>query len=75
MHWTLVSILSLTTLHSRSVPLTLVFHFQDINAAIAAIKTKRTIEFVDWCPTGFKIGTLLIIKREIILTFDIIVFN
>ncbi|XP_023324877.1 tubulin alpha-2 chain [Eurytemora carolleeae] len=29
---------------------------KDINAAIAAIKTKRTIEFVDWCPTGFKIG-------------------
>ena len=24
--------------------------------AIATIKTKRTIQFVDWCPTGFKCG-------------------
>ena len=23
---------------------------------VAAIKTKRTIQFVDWCPTGFKLG-------------------
>ncbi|ROT78104.1 Tubulin alpha chain, partial [Penaeus vannamei] len=29
---------------------------QDVNAAIAGIKTKRTIQFVDWCPTGFKVG-------------------
>jgi tubulin alpha len=29
---------------------------QDVNAAIAAIKTKRSIQFVDWCPTGFKVG-------------------
>merc|ERR1712147_7388 len=28
----------------------------DVNAAIAQIKTKRTIQFVDWCPTGFKVG-------------------
>merc|ERR1719242_2408496 len=28
----------------------------DVNAAIATIKTKRTIQFVDWCPTGFKVG-------------------
>merc|ERR1712137_987885 len=26
---------------------------KDVNAAIATIKTKRTIQFVDWCPTGF----------------------
>ena len=30
--------------------------FQDVNNAIAAIKTKRSIQFVDWCPTGFKVG-------------------
>ena len=24
--------------------------------SIATIKTKRTIQFVDWCPTGFKVG-------------------
>mmetsp|Transcript_13800 Transcript_13800/g.19157 ORF Transcript_13800/g.19157 Transcript_13800/m.19157 type:complete len:451 (-) Transcript_13800:74-1426(-) len=29
---------------------------KDITAAIATIKTKRTIQFVDWCPTGFKCG-------------------
>lgn len=29
---------------------------KDVNAAIATIKTKRSIEFVDWCPTGFKVG-------------------
>ena len=29
---------------------------KDVNAAIANIRTKRTIQFVDWCPTGFKIG-------------------
>ncbi len=28
----------------------------DVTSAIAAIKTKRTIQFVDWCPTGFKVG-------------------
>ena len=28
---------------------------KDVNSAIAAIKTKRTIQFVDWCPTGFKV--------------------
>ncbi|KAI4535791.1 hypothetical protein MG293_014118 [Ovis ammon polii] len=28
----------------------------DVSAAIATIKTKRTIQFVDWCPTGFKVG-------------------
>ena len=30
---------------------------KDVNAAIAAIKTKRSIQFVDWCPTGFKVCT------------------
>jgi len=29
---------------------------KDVNASIAAIKTSKTIEFVDWCPTGFKVG-------------------
>ena len=30
---------------------------KDVNSAIATIKTKRTVQFVDWCPTGFKCGT------------------
>lgn len=29
---------------------------KDVNAAIAQTKSKRTIQFVDWCPTGFKVG-------------------
>ena len=32
---------------------------KDVNAAIATIKTKRTIQFVDWCPTGFKVSANL----------------
>jgi len=29
---------------------------KDVCASIATVKTKRTIQFVDWCPTGFKCG-------------------
>jgi len=29
---------------------------KDVNAAVATIKAKSTIQFVDWCPTGFKCG-------------------
>lgn len=29
---------------------------KDVSSAIQTIKTKRTIQFVDWCPTGFKCG-------------------
>lgn len=29
---------------------------KDVNSAIASIKTKKTIRFVDWVPTGFKCG-------------------
>ncbi|KAJ8955647.1 hypothetical protein NQ314_006865, partial [Rhamnusium bicolor] len=29
---------------------------KDVNAAIASIKSRRNIQFVDWCPTGFKVG-------------------
>ncbi|KAL7079185.1 hypothetical protein ACQ4LE_001086 [Meloidogyne hapla] len=28
---------------------------KDVNQAIATIKTNRS-QFVDWCPTGFKVG-------------------
>ena len=50
---------------SRHVGFDAVFNFvvsggdvvpKDVNAAVATIKTKRTIQFVDWCPTGFKCG-------------------
>ena len=29
---------------------------KDVNAAIASMKSNRQIQFVDWCPTGFKVG-------------------
>eukprot|EP00117_Sycon_ciliatum_P014245 scpid7208/ scgid14586/ Tubulin alpha-1C chain; Alpha-tubulin 3; Alpha-tubulin III; Tubulin alpha-3 chain &gt; Tubulin alpha-1C chain; Alpha-tubulin 6; Alpha-tubulin isotype M-alpha-6; Tubulin alpha-6 chain len=29
---------------------------KDVNQAIGMIKNKKTVQFVDWCPTGFKIG-------------------
>ncbi|KAI8376151.1 tubulin alpha-3 chain [Radiomyces spectabilis] len=29
---------------------------KDTNAAISNIKKKNTVQFVDWCPTGFKVG-------------------
>ncbi|CAG03899.1 unnamed protein product, partial [Tetraodon nigroviridis] len=29
---------------------------KDVNAAIASIKSRRSVQFVDWCPTGFKVG-------------------
>lgn len=40
---------------------------KDVNAAIASIKTKRTIQFVDWCPTGFKVIKLYSFNPLIIL--------
>merc|ERR1712048_694413 len=29
---------------------------RDVNAAISKIKSMQSIQFVDWCPTGFKVG-------------------
>lgn len=29
---------------------------KDVHSSLSVIKTKRTIQFVDWCPTGFKCG-------------------
>ncbi|KAK2879281.1 hypothetical protein FQN49_001027 [Arthroderma sp. PD_2] len=29
---------------------------KEVHSAVAAVRTKQTIHFVDWCPTGFKIG-------------------
>lgn len=28
----------------------------DVNVAIQNIKKQKSIKFVDWCPTGFKVG-------------------
>ena len=43
---------------------------KDVQAAVASIKTKRTIQFVDWCPTGFKVRHSLWITRRTNLPFD-----
>lgn len=29
---------------------------KDVNASIAQMKAKSSVRFVDWCPTGFKVG-------------------
>ena len=29
---------------------------KDVNAAIAQVKKSAKVEFVDWCPTGYKVG-------------------
>ena len=29
---------------------------KDVNDAISVVKSQRDISFVDWCPTGFKVG-------------------
>ncbi|XP_065566149.1 tubulin alpha-8 chain-like isoform X2 [Artemia franciscana] len=29
---------------------------KDVNSAIAQIKDMKNVQFVDWCPTGFKVG-------------------
>ena len=29
---------------------------KDVNAAIADVKMMRSVQFVSWCPTGFKVG-------------------
>jgi len=29
---------------------------KDANSAIASIRQRQTVQFVDWCPTGFKLG-------------------
>ena len=29
---------------------------RDVSAAIASVKSKRSVRFVEWCPTGFKVG-------------------
>lgn len=32
---------------------------KDVNAAIAMIKRQKHVQFVEWCPTGFKVINLL----------------
>ena len=38
---------------------------KDVNASIRYLKTLREVCFVDWCPTGFKIGQFGIVAIDI----------
>ena len=44
---------------------------KDVNAAIATIKTKRTIQFVDWCPTGFKVFIFKFLNVNVAMHIDL----
>ena len=48
---------------------------KEINATIAEIKNKKTVQFVDWCPTGFKVCTNLFIKLFVKLIIKFIFIN
>ena len=46
---------------------------KDVNAAIAQIKANRQVQFVDWCPTGFKVCNrvpFIITKLNLMLPLD-----
>ena len=36
---------------------------KDVNVAIASIKSAKSIQFVDWCPTGFKVNSCIMVSR------------
>ena len=46
--------------HSKYMACCFLYHGEvvpkDMNVTIATIQTKSTIQFVDWCPTGFQVG-------------------
>ncbi|KAM7337109.1 hypothetical protein ACRRTK_003228 [Alexandromys fortis] len=46
--------------HGKYMTCCLLYHgdvvSKDVNAAMATIKTKCSVWFVDWWPTGFKVG-------------------
>ena len=46
---------------------------KDVNAAIASIRTKKSIQFVDWCPTGFKVNIRFSLFRWLI-NFELIFY-
>jgi hypothetical protein len=37
---------------------------KDVNAAIASIKNNKTVQFVDWCPTGFKVRPAATMQKD-----------
>lgn len=49
---------------------------KDVNAAIASMKGRAGIRFVDWCPTGFKVSSciLVILTQHVCPSISEIVF-
>ena len=52
----LLSLLSALLIPLYPAPFTFSVVPKDVSAAVATIKSKSTVQFVDWCPTGFKCG-------------------
>ena len=52
---------------------------RDVNASIAKLKKQRTIQFVDWCPTGFKVSSRCnisnVVKGKVSCTLILRVLN
>ena len=53
---------------------------KDVNAAIATIKSKRSVQFVDWCPTGFKVMNRIFelplkFPDEILVVVEALLYN
>lgn len=44
---------------------------KDVNNAFAAIELRKNIEFVDWCPTGFKVNMTILLHPLLIARFCI----
>lgn len=44
---------------------------KDVNFAIAQIKALKTVHFVDWCPTGFKVLIILNLAKASVDTTSI----
>ena len=42
---------------------------RDVNAAIASVKSQKSIQFVDWCPTGFKVKDKSMNHPKFILSY------
>ena len=39
---------------------------KDVNAAIMAIKMAKVVDFVNWCPTGFKVLKIVLGFKSLI---------
>lgn len=46
--------------HGKYMALTIIYRgdisMKDVNSSFYSLKTKGTVQFVDWCPTGWRLG-------------------